>query len=112
MKSTVKLLFIFCLILHFSVKFESYSSKNYSGKVKNLEKSALLNDVTGPQQRHLRMYSIILTSQLFKMLQQNGTLSVWKFQPPPLYHGGGLSLHVSLSVNWSDIIQICEKIKN
>ena len=46
------------------------------------------------------------------MLQQNGTLSVWKFQPPPLYHGGGISLHVTLSVNWSDIIQICEKIKN
>ena len=45
------------------------------------------------------------------MLQQNGTLSVWKFQPPPLYHGGGISLHVTLSVNWSDIIQICEKIK-
>ena len=40
------------------------------------------------------------------MLQQNGTLSVWKFQPPPLYHGGGISLHVSLSVNWSNIIQI------
>ena len=45
------------------------------------------------------------------MLQQNGTLSVWKFQPTPLYHGGGISLHVTLSVNWSDIIQICEKKK-
>ena len=112
MKSTVKLLFIFLSYFTFFCQVRKLLFKNYSGIVKNLEKSALLNDVTGPQQRHLRMYSIILTSQLFKMLQQNGTLSVWKFQPPPLYHGGGLSLHVSLSVNWSDIIQICEKIKN
>ena len=96
MKSTVKLLFIYLSYFTFFCQVRKLLFQKLQWKS---EKSALLNDVTCPQQRHLRMYSIILTSQLFKMLQQNGTLSVWKFQPPPLYHGGGLSLHVSLSVN-------------
>ena len=38
-------------------------NKNYSGKSdKCKKKSAMLDGVTGPQQRHLHMYPIILTS--------------------------------------------------
>ena len=46
------------------------------------------------------------------MLQQNENAKYLEVPTLPLYHAGGISLHVSLSVNWSDIIQICEKIKN
>ena len=60
MKSTVKLLFIFLSYFTFFCQVRKLLFQNYSGKVKNLEKSAVLNDVTGSQPRHLRMYSIIL----------------------------------------------------
>ena len=46
------------------------------------------------------------------MLQQNENAKCLEVPTLPLYHGGGISLHVSLTVNWSDIIQICEKIKH
>ena len=62
MKSTVKLLFTFLSYFTFFCQVRKLLFQKLQWKVKNLEKSALLNDVTGPQQRHLRMYSIILTS--------------------------------------------------
>ena len=55
----------------FSVSYFLYSCQekqnknyggNYSGKGENLKKSAMLDDVNGPQQHHLHMYPIILTS--------------------------------------------------
>ena len=67
----------------------------------------MLDDVIGPRQRHLHMYPIMLTSSC----RRHNTLSIkgknfskyrkvpktlGGFQPPPspLYHGGGMSLHV------------------
>ena len=42
----------------------------FSGKMK--KKSAMLDNVTGPQQRHLHMYPIILTSSC----RRHNTLSI------------------------------------
>ena len=61
-------------------------NEKYSGKSENV-KSAMLDDVNGPQQRHLHMYPIILTS----CCRRHNTLSI---KGKNLYHGGGMSLHV------------------
>ena len=46
--------------------------KNIVEKVKNVKNSAMLDAITGPQQRHLHMYPIILTS----FCRRHNTLSV------------------------------------
>ena len=67
------------------------------GKVKNVKKSNMLDDVTGPQQCHLHMYPLILTSScrrhntlsikgknFLKYREVMKTLGGGGFQPPPL----------------------------
>ena len=50
--------------MYFLSKTLSFRGKNekYSGKVRNVKQSAMLDDVTGPQQLHLHMYPRILIS--------------------------------------------------
>ena len=60
--------------MYFLSKILNVRGKNekYSGKVKNEKNTAMLDDVTGPQQRHLHMYTIILTSSC----RQHNALSI------------------------------------
>ena len=93
--------------MYFLSKTLNVRGKNekYSGKSEKCKKSPLLYDVTGPQQRNLHMYPIILTSSCrqdkgknfskYRKVTKNAKGIPTTTPPPtPLYHGGGMSLHV------------------